>query len=82
MPNCTPMADGGMRKCSAAEGSQGESKTSRGEGLVPRRGRGGAQQNPPRQFAVLSHNSGPSEFVIPAIESMPRTPIRGRESTH
>ena len=21
-------------------------------------------------------------FVIPAIESMPRTPIRGRESTH
>ena len=22
------------------------------------------------------------QFVIPAIESMPRTPIRGRESTH
>ena len=33
------------------------SKTSRGEGLVPRWGRGGASQNPPRQFAVPGHNS-------------------------
>ena len=55
VPNCRPMADGGMRKCSAVEDS-------RGEGLVPRWGRGGAWQNPPCQFAVLSHNSGISTW--------------------
>ena len=36
------------------------SKTSRGEGLVPRWGGGGAWQNPRCQFTVTSHNSGPS----------------------
>ena len=40
------------------------SKTSRGEGLVPRWGRGGVWQNPPCQFALPIHNSGPPEFVI------------------
>ena len=59
------------------------SKTSRGEGLVPRWGRGGAWQNPPCQFAVPSHNSGSSYLGVPApagmsdwYESMSRTPIR------
>ena len=42
------------------------SKTSRGEGLVPRWGRGGAWQNPPCQFAVSSHNSNPSYLGVPA----------------
>ena len=70
MPNCTPMADGGMRKCSAVEDFARR-------GLVPNLGWG---TNPPCQFAVLSHNSGPSEFVIPAkagihaLTSRKRTP--------
>ena len=42
------------------------SKTSRGEGLVPRWGRGGAWQNPPCQFAVPSHNSSFSYLGVPA----------------
>ena len=59
------------------------SKTSRGEGLVPRWGGGGAWQNPPSQFAVPSHSSGFSYLGVPAAtgisdcyESMSRTPIR------
>ena len=52
VPICRPMAEDGMRKCSA--------------GLVPRRGRGGAWQNPPRQFAVPNHNSGFSYLGVPA----------------
>ena len=59
------------------------SKTSRGEGLVPRWGGGGAWQNPPSQFAVPSHNSSFSYLGVPAptgmsecYESMSRTPIR------
>ena len=44
VPNCRPVADGGMRKCA--------------RGLVPRWGRGGAWQSPPCQFAVPSHKSG------------------------
>ena len=59
------------------------SKTSRGEGLVPRWGGGGAWQNPPCQFAVPSHNSSFSYLGVPApagigdyYESMSRTPIR------
>ena len=54
-------------------------------GLVPRWGRGGAWQNPPRQFAVPNHNSGFSHLGVPATagmsdcyESMSRTPIRDR----
>ena len=39
-------------------------------GLVPRWGRGGAEQDPPRRFAVPNHNSGPSEFVI-AMKACP-----------
>ena len=59
------------------------SKTSRGEGLVPRWGRGAAWQNPPSQFAVPTHNSGFSYLGVPATagmsdwyESMSRAPIR------
>ena len=56
-------------------------------GLVPRWGRGGAPQNPPRQFAVPSHNSnsGFSYLGVPAptgmsdcYGSMSRTTIRDR----
>ena len=72
VPICRPMVDGGMRKC-------------RARGLVPRWGRGGAWQNPPRQFAVPNHNSGFSYLGVPAAtgmgdwyESMSRTPIRDR----
>ena len=61
------------------------SKTSRGEGLVPRWGGGGAWQNPPRQLAVPSHNSSFSYLGVPApagmsdcCESTSRTPIRDR----
>ena len=61
------------------------SKTTRGEGLVPRWGRGGAQQNPPCRFAVPSPNSVFSYLGVPAAagmsdcyESMSRTPIRDR----
>ena len=39
-------------------------------GLVPRWGRGGAEQDPPRRFAVPNHNSGPSKFVI-AMKACP-----------
>ena len=59
------------------------SKTSRGEGLVPRWGGGGAWQNPPCQFAVPSHNPRFSYLGVQApagmsdwYESMSRTPIR------
>ena len=59
------------------------SKTSRGEGLVPRWGRGGAWQNPARQFAAPNHSSGFSYLGVPApagmsdwYESMSWTPIR------
>ena len=61
------------------------SKTSRGEGLVPRWGGGGAWQNPPCQSAPPSHNSSFSYLRVPApagmsdcYESMSRTPIRDR----
>ena len=61
------------------------SKTSRGEGLVPRWGGGGARQNPRSQFAVPSHNSVSSYLGGPATagmtdrcESMSRTPSRDR----
>ena len=46
------------------------SKTSRGEGLVPRWGRGRAWQNPPCQFAVPSHNSSFSYLGVPAPAGM------------
>ena len=59
------------------------SKTSRGEGLVPRWGRVGEWQNRPRQLAVPSHNSSFSYLGVPAAtgmsdwyESMSRTRIR------
>ena len=59
------------------------SKTTRGEGLVPRWGRVGEWQNPPRQLAVPNHNFGFSYLGVPAeagmsdwYESMSRTPIR------
>ena len=65
-------------------GNVARSKTSRGEGLLPDRGRGGAWQNP-RPFAVPNHNSGFSYLGVPAAagmndcyESMSRTPIRDR----
>ena len=50
------MVDGGMRKCSA--------------GACPRWGRGGAWQNPTRQFAVPNHNSGFSNLGVPAPAGM------------
>ena len=46
------------------------SKTTRGEGLVPRWGGGGAWQNPPSQFAVPSHNSSFSYLGVPAPTGM------------
>ena len=46
------------------------SKTSRGEGLVPRWGRVGAPQNPPCQTAVPSHNSNFSYLGVPAAAGM------------
>ena len=52
------------------EGNAARSKTSRGEGLVPRWGRGGAWQNPPCQFAVPNHNSGFSYLGVPAEAGM------------
>ena len=76
VPNCRPVADGGMRVA--------RSKTV-ARGLVPRWGRGGAWQNPPCQFAVPSHKSGFSYLGVPApagmsdcYESMSRTTIRDR----
>ncbi len=61
----------------------GEGNVARG--LVPRRGRGGAWQNPPCQFFVPKHNFGFSYLGVPApagmsdsYESMSRTPIRDR----
>ena len=67
------------------EGIVARSKTSRGEGLVPRWRRGGAQQNPPCQFAAPNHYSRFSYLGVPApagmsdcYESMSRTPIRDR----
>ena len=42
------------------------SKTTRGEGLVPRWGGGGARQNPPCQLVVPSHNSGLSYLGVQA----------------
>ena len=52
------------------EGNVVRSKTSRGEGLVPRWGRGEAWQNPQRQFAVPSHNSNFSYLGVPAAAGM------------
>ena len=46
------------------------SKTSRGEGLVPRWGRSGAWQNPPCQLAIPNHNSGFSHLGAPATAGM------------
>ena len=46
------------------------SKTSRGEGLVPRWGRSGAWQNPPCQLAIPNHNSGFSYLGVPAPAGM------------
>ena len=70
VPDCRPIVDGGMRKCVA-------------RGLVPRRGRGGAWQNPPCQFAVPNLNSRFSYLGVPApagmsdsYENMSRTLIR------
>ena len=42
------------------------SKTSRGEGLVPRWGRVGERQNSPRQLTVPIHNFGSSYLGVPA----------------
>ena len=39
-------------------------------GLVPRWGGGGAWQNPPRQFAIPSHNSSFSSLGVPAPAGM------------
>ena len=52
VPNCRPMAVGGMRKCSA--------------GACPPLGSGWAQQNPPCRFAVPNHNSRFSCRLVPA----------------
>ena len=46
------------------------SKTSRGEGLVPRWGRGRAWQNPPCQSAIPNHNSRFSYLGVPAPAGM------------
>ena len=46
------------------------SKTTRGEGLVPRWGGGGAWQNPRCQFAIPSHNSSSSYLGVPAPAGM------------
>ena len=46
------------------------SKTTRGEGLVPRRGGGGAWQNLRCQFAVPSHNSSFSYLGVSAPAGM------------
>ena len=71
VPNCRLMDNGGMKNVA--------------RGLVPRWGRGGAWQNPPRQFGVPNHSSGFSYPCVPApagmsdcYESMSRTPIRDR----
>ena len=67
------------------EGNVVRSKTSRGEGLVPRRDRAWARQNPPRGFAVQNRNTGNSYLGVPAkagmsdwYEARSHTPIRGR----
>ena len=52
------------------EGNVVRSKTSRGEGLVPRWGGGGAWQNPPCQSAIPSHNSSFSYLRAPAPAGM------------
>ena len=66
-------------------GNVAQSKTTRGEGLVPRWGRGEAWQSPPRQLAVPGHNSSFSYLSVPAparmgdcYETMSRTPTRDR----
>ena len=46
------------------------SKTSRGEGLVPRWGRAWAWQNRPCEFAVPTHNSSFSNLGVPAAGGM------------
>ena len=47
-------------------GNVARSKTTRGEGLVPRWGRGGVWQNPRCQFAEPTHDSGFSFRGVPA----------------
>ena len=56
LPSPRPMVDGGTENVV--------------RGLVPRWGRGGAWQNPPRQFAVPSHNSSFSYLGVPAPAGM------------
>ena len=51
-------------------GNVARSKTTRGEGLVPRWGVGGAWQNPPCQLAVPSHTSGSSYLGVTAPAGM------------
>ena len=52
------------------EGNVVRSKTSRGEGLVPRWGRVREWLNPPRQLAVPNHNFGFSYLGVPATTGM------------
>ena len=46
------------------------SKTTRGEGLVPRCGRAWAWQNSPRELAIQNRNSGFSSLGVPAPTGM------------
>ena len=71
------------------EGNVVRSKTSRGEGLVPRWARDGAWRNPPCQFAAPNHNSGFSYLGVPApagmsdcYESLSRATLRDRPLQH
>ena len=86
VPNCRPKVDGGMSKCSAGACPPLGSGWGVAESAVPIR------WTKPQLRLFIPRCAGTSrherlvrkrmvpatEFVIPAIESMPRTPIRGR----
>ena len=67
VPNCRPMADGGMRKCSAAEYESRRLREARG--LSPA-GVGVGCGRIRCQFAVPNHNSGFSYLGVPAPAGM------------
>ena len=65
-----PIRHSGEGRNPEGMGNVGRSKTTRGEGLVPRWGGGGAWQNRRCQLAVPSHNSSFSYLGVPVATGM------------
>ena len=59
-----------IRHSGEGRNPEGRGEANVARGLVPRWGRGGAWQNPPRQLAVPNHNSGFSHLGAPATAGM------------